>query len=160
MKITECLNVEHGVFLRQLDQLEELFQRRASNEVLAAVLQTIARAVESHAAGEEQRLYPAIEAAYGPQFPPLQVMKIEHEEIDRIVEATKTADFERGLVDRFIEVLRGHIQKEVHALFPMAEDRIPAQKLEEMARNCLQEGHGCAPSTGTGKHSCGGDYCG
>lgn len=159
MKVTECLNVEHGVFLRQLDYLEELYRTGAPESVLGAVLQTIARAVEAHAGQEEHGLYPAIEEVFGPQFPPLQVMELEHQEIDRIVEATRAATFPRGMILRFLEVLRGHIQKEMNVLFPMAEEGVPVERLEALARKCAEEGHGIAGNQAKASHSCGGGKC-
>ena len=48
MKITDRLKAEHGVFLCQLDHLQDLVRREASLEVLEAVAETIASAEERH----------------------------------------------------------------------------------------------------------------
>ncbi|MBI3329138.1 MAG: hemerythrin domain-containing protein [Nitrospinae bacterium] len=145
MKATECLNTEHGVFLRQLSMLEKLLEEDASREVLRAVTLTIATAVEWHRAVEEQFLYPAIVREYGQGFPPIQVMEAEHAQIEACIKgiAERHNDMQ-GLVREFIDTLRQHIGKEINVLFPLAEAKISAGELEQMACECVEHYHALA----------------
>lgn len=141
MKVTELLNVEHGVFLTQLANLEKLLRANAPKESLAALVHSIALAVDAHKEIEEKFLYPAIEEALGPNFPPLIVMEQEHQAIERAIQNVASGTFNGGTVQFFIDTLRQHIHKEIKVLFPMAEDNISEQELSEMARKGLEESH-------------------
>lgn len=142
MKITECLNTEHGVFLTQLEFLEQLVKEKAPDEVLRGVTRTIARAVERHRHVEEKFLYPAILREIGKDFRPIQVMESEHEEIGRLVfEIIRGSAGLSTLVTNFIGVLRQHIMKEIQVLFPLSEERISKQELEQMACQCVEYVH-------------------
>jgi len=68
MTISERLKAEHGVFLYQLDRLEELALANTPMEVLAAVVETIASAEDHHAMIEDRVLYPALVQANGGEF--------------------------------------------------------------------------------------------
>jgi hemerythrin-like domain-containing protein len=139
MKMTECLNAEHGVFLTQLSFLEQLVGEQASHEVLRAVTRAIARAVEQHRHVEEKFLYPAILREFGHGFAPIKCMESEHEEIGRLIfEITRGSKETPALAARFIEVLREHIGKEIKILFPMSETKISGKELEEMTCQAVQ----------------------
>lgn len=133
MRITERLNAEHGVFLEQLEHLEQLLQRQAPTLVLTAAAQTIAGALEPHLELEDEVLYPAVREALGPQFPPIQAMGQEHEQVERLVREVLAGPVDEPLVRSFIQVLRAHVENEIHMLFPIAEESIPAEKLASMA---------------------------
>lgn len=141
MKVTELLNVEHGVFLTQLAHLEKLVQDRAPKNVLAALVQSIAAAVETHKEIEERHLYPAILQIKGKNFPPMMVMEQEHQAIERTVKDIAGGPFNAGSVQFFVDTLRQHIAKEINVLFPLAEQQISDDELEEMARKGIEETH-------------------
>lgn len=148
MKATECLNTEHGVFLTQLTLLEKLLNEGASQEVLRAVTLTIAAAVEQHRDAEEAFLYPAIVREYGEGFPPIRVMEAEHRQIEACI--TGIAEHHKdtqGMVRAFIDTLRQHIAKEINVLFPMAEEKISARELEQIACHCVDHYHASAGVT-------------
>lgn len=150
MKATECLNAEHGVFLTQLEKLETMMRAGASADEARAAALVIATAVERHRDVEEELLYPAILRAYGEGFAPIQVMEAEHQEITRCIRGIDARDKDAPALCRvLIDVLRDHIDKEIKVLFPMAEQAIPAEELEQMARRCA------ARSEGASGHSCG-----
>ncbi len=156
MKATECLNVEHGVFLTQLEVLERMLQAKASSESLRAVTLAVAAAVEKHRDLEERLLYPAILKAFGPGFPPIQVMEAEHKEIESCITAIASRDVNTpSLVQAFIDILREHIHKEIRILFPMAEQRIPAGELAEMACQCAHAAGSEQAPNGDGPPLCG-----
>lgn len=141
MKITECLNTEHGVFLTQLAYLEEQLGQGAPPASLAAIVQTVARAVDTHKEMEEKFLYPAIEEACGPGFPPLRVMEEEHRIIEDAIAEIGTGRFGTEAVLRFLNTLRRHIAKEIQVLFPTAEQAIPEAKLVQMTCRCVEHVH-------------------
>ncbi|MDZ7578777.1 MAG: hemerythrin domain-containing protein [Candidatus Nanopelagicales bacterium] len=142
MKVTECLNTEHGVFLRQLRVLERMLSEEAPSGELRAVTLTIAEAVEKHRDAEETILYPAILREFGEGFPPIQVMEAEHEEIGRFIRGVASGDGNvPEMVRGFIDILRQHIGKEINVLFPMAEQRVAGPDLEQMACQCVEQYH-------------------
>lgn len=148
MKVTECLNTEHGVFLTQLGVLERMLNGHAPNGELRVVTLAIAETVERHRDAEEKILYPAILREFGEGFPPLQVMEAEHQEIERFIRGVASGDENiPDLVRGFIEVLRQHIVKEINVLFPMAEQRITGADLERMASQCVEHYHQSAGVT-------------
>lgn len=139
MRMTECLNMEHGVFLSQLGVLEGMWMEGSPPAELRAVALAIGRAVENHRENEERLLYPAILREFGEGFPPMAVMEAEHRQIERCLQALDSREGDiRDWVRSFVDTLRGHIHKEMHVLFPLAEQRIPAADLERMAHECSE----------------------
>jgi hemerythrin-like domain-containing protein len=141
MTITELLNVEHGVFLAQLAHLREQLRRMAPPGEIAAIVATLGRAVAVHRAVEEEFLYPEIERACGPGFPPLAVMNHEHREIESAIEQAARGALDTPDAYRFADVLEDHIRKEIAVLFPTAEQAIPRGRLEELARAAVDSVH-------------------
>jgi hemerythrin-like domain-containing protein len=133
MKITERLKAEHGVFLYQLDRLEELVHRNASLEILTAVVETIASAEDHHARIEEQVLYPALVQANGGEFPLLRKARAEHVELRELMTRIRSGVFDEDTVCAFAALLREHLEREIHGVFALAEDLIPQETLARMA---------------------------
>ena len=133
MKITERLKAEHGVFLYQLDQLEELALRDTSMDVLAAVVETIASAEDHHAMIEDQVLYPALVQANGGKFALLSKARAEHVELRRLVSRIRSRVFDEHTVCAFVALLREHLEREIHGVFALAEELIPQDTLVRMA---------------------------
>ena len=133
MKITERLKAEHGVFLYQLDRLEELALSRTPMDVLAAVVETIASAEEHHAMIEDRVLYPALVQANGGEFALLRKARAEHVELRRLVARIRSGVFDENTVCAFAGLLREHLEREIHGVFALAEDLIPAETLARMA---------------------------
>ena len=129
MRITERLNVENGVLLRQLDSLSELLAQQAPPEALAAVAQTIARAACAHFELEERWLYPALEDVIGPDAQRVEAMEAEQREIAGLARSIGAGSAEPETIARFGDVLREHIEKEIHALLPLAEESVPPEEL-------------------------------
>lgn len=142
MKATECLNTEHGVFLVQLDFLEDLLKKKSSNEVLRGVILTIARAVERHADVEERILYPAISRAFDKDFPPIKQMEFEHGELNQLIrQIEKGSEKTSQLATQFMDLLRSHIMKEIQVLFPLCESHFSGSELEEISQQCMKSHH-------------------
>lgn len=148
MKVTECLNTEHGVFLTQLGVLERMLKENSPAGELRAVMLAVAAAVEKHRDVEEKILYAAILREFGENFPPIQVMEVEHKEIERCIQGVASRNGSiPDLVRGFIDTLRQHIVKEINVLFPMAEQRISETDLEKMACQCVEHYHQAAGVT-------------
>jgi hemerythrin-like domain-containing protein len=136
---TEILSHEHRIIEQVLACLERMTQKFALERRLDA--QSAREAVDffrtfadrCHHGKEEAHLFPAMEAAGSPrQCGPTAVMLREHElgrlhvrEMAAAIDAAAAGD--AGALGRFVEharayveLLREHIQKEDHCLFPMA----------------------------------------
>ncbi|MFQ5670139.1 MAG: hemerythrin domain-containing protein [Acidobacteriota bacterium] len=153
MKVTECLNTEHGVFLAQLRVLERMLDKKSSPKELRAAMSIIAEAVEKHREAEEKIFYPAIARECGAGLSPIHVMEAEHREIGRCIQGVASGDGNiPELARAFVDTLRQHIAKEINVLFPLAEEKIPTAELEQMACQCVEQYHQAAgvPSTSGG----------
>jgi len=133
MKITDRLKAEHGVFLHQLDRLEDLALNNTPMDVLAAVVETIASAEEHHAMIEDRVLYPALVKANGGEFALLRKARAEHVELRRLVARIRSGVFDEHTVCTFAGLLRDHLEREIHGIFAVAEDLIPPDTLAQMA---------------------------
>jgi hemerythrin-like domain-containing protein len=132
MRITERLKAEHGVFLGQLDHLEDLIRGKAPLPVLEAVVETIAGAEERHARMEDRTLYLALAQAIGREFPLLQRSRAAHDELRQLVAAIRAGGFDESTVEAYVERLRDHLEREIHDVFALAEEVLSAETLEEM----------------------------
>jgi hemerythrin-like domain-containing protein len=133
MKITERLKAEHGVFLFQLGHLQSLARSGAPRDTLKAVMEAIATAEERHSVIEDGLLYPALARLVGRDFALLRRSKAEREELQEVLARIRSGAFDEGLVDAFAEGLRAHLESEIHDVFALAEDMIPAEELEAMS---------------------------
>ena len=133
MRITERLKAEHGVFLFQLDHLENLVRRHAPRDILQAVVETIASAEQHHSAIEDRLLIPALIEAIGREFPLLKKSEREHEEVHKLVESIRSGSFDEKTITSFVELLRKHLEREIHDVFGLADDMIPPEKLASMS---------------------------
>lgn len=133
MKITERLKAEHGVFLFQLDHLEKLVQRGAPLQTLKAVVETIASAEEHHSAIEDRLLFPALMKAVGRELPLLVKSEREHAEVTKLVGLIRSGSFDEVTVASFAELMRKHLEREIHDVFTLVEDLIPAEQLVSMS---------------------------
>lgn len=138
MKITERLKVEHGVYLLQLRHLEALISAEAGPEVLKAVVRAIATAEDQHSKLEDTLLYPELAKVVGEEFAPLVEVREDHRRLaelsGRAAETGEAAD-----VQAFIDLLRGHLEREIHNLFALAEEVLSADLLRSMGN--WQEEH-------------------
>lgn len=133
MKITERLKVEHGVFLFQLDHLERLVRSQAPGPILKAVVEAIASAEEHHSAIEDRLLYPALVKVIGRDSPLMKKADREHEEVQKLVDQIRSDAFDEATVTAFVTLLRKHLEREIHDIFGLADDMIPADQLVSMS---------------------------
>ncbi|HEX6739416.1 MAG TPA: hemerythrin domain-containing protein [Vicinamibacteria bacterium] len=133
MKITDRLKVEHGVFLRQLRYLDDLLASEASKPVLAAAVETIARAEEHHTTIEDRLLYPELARVFGEDLPALRELAREHEQVRRLMGVVRSGEFRGEDVRRLIQALRVHMEREIHQIFPLVEEVLPPERLASLS---------------------------
>lgn len=135
MKITDYLDVEHGLLHEQLDHVRSLLEQGATSLELMAAVKTVAVALNAHQEAEERFLLPLVRETFGHGLPMLRMIEDQEAEIAEILSSLEH-DPER--VARFVELLRRHIEEETKILFPMIEDRVPTSKLQNAGERCLQ----------------------
>jgi hemerythrin-like domain-containing protein len=127
---------EHQTILRALASLEALVSNPAHAGEPVETFREVVNflrdyADQYHHAKEEDLLFPAMETAGVPPQGPTAVMRMEHEEgrafVSRMAALSEVEDpeFDRpGFAEPalgFVNLLRAHIGKEDHILYPMAE---------------------------------------
>lgn len=132
MKLTDRLKVEHGIFLRQLAFLESLVKLGAPAAVLGVVAETIVSAEEDHSQLEGRILYPELEKAVGRDYGPLKQVAEDHAALAALVARVRAGTVDGPLAMALVNLLREHMEREIHGLFALAEEWIPADRLENM----------------------------
>jgi hemerythrin-like domain-containing protein len=151
MKVTDVLREEHRTILAALDRFEvHLRQARETGVLDAAGLDAFLDFFQQfadgcHHAKEEKVLFPALErAGMSACFGPLVVMRYEHDQGRDHVQTMRSlrghaaegnqvareALLRRG--EEFVDLLRAHIEKEDHCLFPMVEARLGDEDAREI----------------------------
>ena len=152
--VTEILSREHQVVLGRLSELESALDSY-SEEALRDTLRFFDESVTLHRRKEEEILFPALSPHFPADAGPVVCMLGEHREekrlLDELRQALERGDREKAIVHgRFIvDLLRQHITKEDHVLFPMAERLLdPAQRdhisagFKSIGNCCPQENAG------------------
>jgi hemerythrin-like domain-containing protein len=148
MRATDVLMDEHRVIEQVLSCLEKLAQRCEAGEKLdrTAALEALDFfrhfADHCHHGKEEGHLFPLLEARGLPrQGGPTGVMLHEHDQGRRLV-AALAADVETDAPREFVRharayvgLLREHIRKEDHCLFPMAAAVLSDAEAEALSRS-------------------------
>ena len=132
MRLTDRLKVEHGIFLKQLAFLEGLVKLGADPSVLGVVAETIVTAEEDHSELEGRVLYPELEKAVGSNFGPLKQVAQEHADLAALVARLRAGKVDATLAMELVNQLRDHLEREIHGFFALAEEWIPAERLEAL----------------------------
>lgn len=152
MKPTELLMQEHRLIEQVLDSLEDAAGRLEDGEdvtpdfFLEAAEFVAGFADHCHHKKEEDILFVAMTARDMPQDAgPVAVMLQEHEEGRRLTAGFRSAaermkggdgeaaaDVVRNVFD-YVNLLREHIVKEDHVLFPMAKQVIPPDAMQQVS---------------------------
>jgi hemerythrin-like domain-containing protein len=132
MKITDRLKVEHGVFLLQLRYLEELLRRHAPPATLVAAVETIAIAEENHSLIEDRVLYPALASTLGRELPALKQIEEDHQLTRELVARIRAGETDEATVQAWVDRLRSHMEREIHATFALIEETFAAERLVTM----------------------------
>jgi len=134
MKVTQAFLGEHAVFYAQFDHLEQNLPRATSHEEVVAQALLLQSAVATHAQLEEELLFTVLEPHTG-QGGPVAVMRMEHEEIESTLDAipgTPDLDAARNRLLHAIQVARQHFAKEEQVLFPMADQFLNLEELQQL----------------------------
>lgn len=145
MQATDILQTEHRVIEQVLDCLEKIVEEsrkfgRIDRESARQAIEFFKTFADGcHHAKEEKHLFPMLEARGMPRDNgPTGVMMHEHEEGRKLIRgmtetlpgaAAARLDDVRGFAEfarAYIDLLRQHIAKEDHCLFPMADRLLSA----------------------------------
>jgi iron-sulfur cluster repair protein YtfE (RIC family) len=130
MKITQALYGEHGVFYSLFREIRRFADESDDVAELRGAATLLGRVLASHASLEDEVLFPAIDAGG-----PVGVMRVEHDQIDRLAEGLAVTQDLGELRHRLVELLdftEAHFAKEEQVLFPMSEARLPPEELERL----------------------------
>ncbi len=168
MDAVETLMNEHRVIERVLDALlgfaEDARRRGATDKAELARFVTFVRefADACHHGKEEKILFAAmVEHGFPREGGPIAVMLHEHDEGRGLVRILKQraeqdgpwTDEERQEIAQvaqgFSDMLHAHIHKEDAVLYPMAEQHLPPEAMEQVSRDCERFEE---QETGSGAH--------
>jgi len=138
MRLTDRLRVEHGVYLLQLRHLEELVSAQASTEAVAAALSTIVIAEEHHSRLEDSVLYPELAQRIGASTEVLVEVRKDHDRLHVLADQARL-NCGAAEVRAYASALREHLEREIHHLFPLAEEIISEPVLASLGN--WQEDH-------------------
>lgn len=133
--IAEFMSTDH----RACDQAFVTAEQAALTGSLSAAetaFATFRQSMQRHFRMEEEILFPALLDAGGPGGP-VQVMRMEHEQMNELIElmaaaiANNNAQDYSGLSETLLIVMQQHNLKEEQILYPIA-DRILAAELETL----------------------------
>ena len=154
MRPTEILRNEHRVIEQVLDCLDamvvecERTGRIAEEPARQAIDFFRTFADHCHHGKEENQLFPLLEArGYNPTAGPTFVMRAEHEEGRSLIQAMEdsisAADRSRFQTSArsYSRLLRQHIDKEDHCLFPLADQALDNTDQAELERRFDQVEH-------------------
>ena len=137
MRIIDRFSSEHDIFISQLEVIEDLTRGGADVASIVAAIRTLAAPLLSHAEREERALFPDLRPSMGGEGGVLAVLTDEHhvlhEQLDRMIAGPPRWELEQVL-DAFLRLLLGHIEKEEVVLFPAAAQLIDGPRLERMDR--------------------------
>lgn len=135
MKVTEALLGEHAVFYAQFDYLEKNIPPAKDLALVKSLGAMLTAALATHAHWEDELLFIALESHLDSQFGPLAVMRMEHHEIEsslgRLQELKELAEA-KNLLLHAIQTARAHFAKEEQVLFPMANQMLEANALNQL----------------------------
>jgi hemerythrin-like domain-containing protein len=127
---TERLDVEHRIFLHQLDDVAELVRAGAAPATWQALTRALARVLCIHISLEEHLVFPALAEARPEWAGFLHELESEHRRIERLArDAEHDATGVTAL--EWVDFLREHTEKETCVAFPLAEEALPAARLRQ-----------------------------
>ncbi|MDQ7801923.1 MAG: hemerythrin domain-containing protein [Armatimonadota bacterium] len=140
MSIVTYLLGEHGVLYALLDRVEELAPHAGLEEV-RAYRDLLSEAIRSHAQVEDDLLFDPLERTTPRAESAVRGMRTMHDDIDGALdEIGRTGDLQRAR-EQLLNVAglaKQHFFAEEEAVFPMAEEELPASALEGLGRDYLQ----------------------
>lgn len=148
MHATRTLMDEHQTILRTLACLENLVTDDARADEPASTFREVVDFLRTYAdrlhhGKEEALLFPTMEAKGMPaDSGPTAAMRFEHDQgrmlVGRMADLSADDDFDRNAFAEpaleFVGLLRSHIGKEDHILFPMAERMLSDSDMGQLGR--------------------------
>lgn len=149
-KPTALLSEEHKNVLQKLADLEKVISQLEKREEISTKLKELADFFKTdfwlHFTKEENALFPEIEKFLPRESGPLGVMLMEHEDLRKINTELQRAvdtyfrdadnDGTKAMIRRqgnlFIEILRGHIDKEDNILFMIADMHLDQHQMDKV----------------------------
>lgn len=134
MKITDALLGEHGVLYALFGHLQENVRRADSLREVQLQAAFLASALKPHAELEDELLFSTLEPVLG-KMGPLAVMRQEHEEIESTLEGLRELTDPDEAASRLlhvVQVAREHFSKEEQVLFPMAQQTLGTDGLNQL----------------------------
>ncbi len=141
MKLTDGLLGEHAVFYAQFDHLEQVVPASESVAEIHAQSGMLAAALATHANLEEELLFKSLDP-YPGAGGPLNVMRMEHQEIEGILERIpKEDELDRSktLLLEVIQIARQHFAKEEQILFRLALELLGIEVLQELGSKWAEQ---------------------
>src|SRR5207247_8528810 len=93
----------------------------------------IASAEEHHTEIEDRLLFPALAKAVGRELPLLVKSEREHQEVKKLVGLIRSGSFDNVTITAFIDVMRKHLEREIHDDVTVVDAFIPAEQLISMS---------------------------
>ncbi|MBW7861864.1 MAG: hemerythrin domain-containing protein [Rhodocyclaceae bacterium] len=130
--ITDLMTHDH----RECDEVFARIEQAVSKgdwDGAATALRAFTEALEAHFGAEENTLFPSFEAATGMTDGPTRMMRMEHAEMRRGLEAMqdalarKDADDLSGEAETLLILMQQHNMKEENILYPMCDGHLSGQ---------------------------------
>lgn len=137
MNLLAALLGEHGPLRHQLRTLGLVAPRMNDAELRAAAL-TLAEAIGSHAALEDELLFVPLAASGAMPAGPVEAMRAEHDQIESLLGQLLAPADEPGrpdparTVSRLVTTVGHHFDHEENVLFPLAARALPPARLAEL----------------------------
>ena len=131
----QLLSMQHQDVLARLTAVEAVLGD-ADDRLLTAFASYLEGEVVHHFGLEEQALFPVLARHLSSTQGPLAVMHAEHAEFRELLNSLRSGGSagQRTYARSVIDLLRAHIAKEDHVLFPMAERLLSAEEKNEVER--------------------------
>lgn len=136
--VTEALSGEH----REIERLYSLIEQAWDHDERAGLLREVVQALLSHAAVEEQLLYPKIRTVLLDGEHLAHEAEMEHQEIREMLASLGHSDLgettTREVLGDVMSLFRRHVVEQEYELFPMLREAVEPEQLAEMAQELAQ----------------------
>lgn len=135
VKITDAFLGEHATLYAQFNYLEQATPAAEALAIVQSLAAGLNATLASHAHLEDELLFTALDPYLGPMGP-LAVMRMEHDQIEGLLERIPAAQDLRqaqGLLQQTVQLARSHFAKEEQVLYPIAEQALDQARLAELA---------------------------
>jgi hemerythrin-like domain-containing protein len=138
MRTVELLERQHREVLAKLEEVEQALTAGLRGDEIAQFADFLDAEVGHHFVLEEDALFRVLARRLSLTQGPLAVMNSEHAEFRELVERLRRAvraidvSYQRLYAGEIIMLLRSHIAKEDHVLFPMALRLLSAAEQQEV----------------------------